>query len=166
MRLFIAIPLPKAIKTELGQLQKRFIQAGIRGRYIEPDQFHITLAFIGESEQEKTIRTCLEDHPFPKIELQLDSLGHFKDLVWVGLKKDSILEDYVADLKQSLLAYGITVDQRPFKAHITLIRKASKIPANESLDLFFPLDKIILYQSCFTKKGVVYTPLFILDKTA
>lgn len=166
MRLFIAIPLPESIKTALVSLQKKFSQEGIQGRYIDPDQFHITLAFIGENKQEKTIRTCLEEHPFPKTELHLDHIGHFKDLIWIGLKKDQALEAYVERLKQSLLDHGILVDPKPFKAHITLIRKASSMPAKKSLDLSFPLDKVILYQSCFTKKGVVYTPLSILDKMA
>lgn len=49
MRLFIAIELPRSFKQELARVQKEVKQVSCGGRFVPTDNFHITLHFIGES---------------------------------------------------------------------------------------------------------------------
>ena len=48
MRLFIALEISPAMCTALAGLQTIFRQAGIRGNYSPEENFHLTLAFLGE----------------------------------------------------------------------------------------------------------------------
>ncbi|MBR2155733.1 MAG: hypothetical protein IJ941_02195, partial [Clostridia bacterium] len=50
MRLFIAIELPASFKNEVARIQKEVKQMSSGGRFVPRDNFHITLHFIGESE--------------------------------------------------------------------------------------------------------------------
>lgn len=50
MRLFIAIELPRSFKTEVARIQKELKMRSCCGRFVEQDGFHITLHFIGESD--------------------------------------------------------------------------------------------------------------------
>ena len=50
MRLFIAIELPASFKNEVARIQKEVKQLSSGGRFVPKENFHITLHFIGESE--------------------------------------------------------------------------------------------------------------------
>lgn len=50
MRLFIAIELPRSFKQELARVQKEVKQMSCGGRFVPQENFHITLHFIGESD--------------------------------------------------------------------------------------------------------------------
>lgn len=49
MRLFIAIELPRSFKQELARVQKEVKQMSCGGRFVPQENFHVTLHFIGES---------------------------------------------------------------------------------------------------------------------
>ena len=46
MRLFVAVQLSPDVKRALTQLQNRLREAGVSARYVDPDNLHLTLAFI------------------------------------------------------------------------------------------------------------------------
>ena len=50
MRLFIAIDLPRSFKAELARIQKEVKGISCGGKFVPQDNFHITLHFIGESD--------------------------------------------------------------------------------------------------------------------
>ena len=50
MRLFIAIDLPRSFKAELARIEKEVKGISCGGRFVPQDNFHITLHFIGESD--------------------------------------------------------------------------------------------------------------------
>lgn len=50
MRLFIAIDLPKSFKKEVSRIQQQLKQMSAGGRFVPAENFHITLHFIGESD--------------------------------------------------------------------------------------------------------------------
>ena len=50
MRLFIAIELPASFKNEVDRIQKEVKQLSSGGRFVPKENFHITLHFIGESQ--------------------------------------------------------------------------------------------------------------------
>ena len=48
MRLFAGIRPTGEFRTALSLLQERLLSAGVTGRYYDPADLHMTLAFIGE----------------------------------------------------------------------------------------------------------------------
>ena len=48
MRLFIAVELPKAVRNEVGAALKELKMLSSGGRFVQENNLHITLHFIGE----------------------------------------------------------------------------------------------------------------------
>jgi len=53
MRVFIAIELPPEIKASLAQLQNQLKTSGADAKWVEPQNIHLTLKFLGEIEEQK-----------------------------------------------------------------------------------------------------------------
>jgi 2'-5' RNA ligase len=52
MRLFVAVPLAEEIRQNLARIQVRLMSeaepTGVRVKWVEPENFHLTVAFLGE----------------------------------------------------------------------------------------------------------------------
>lgn len=162
MRLFIALELPLFIQETLVDQMNDWKVKGVRGRFCSPQNLHLTLAFLGE--QSKTactqVETILKTLPFPKMILSFQQVGFFKDLCYVAIESQA-LQAYVATLRKALKEAGLVFDAKPFKAHITLIRKAS-VPNIMQLTLptlQFEAKCCTLFSSQLTPQGSIYTPL-------
>jgi RNA 2',3'-cyclic 3'-phosphodiesterase len=74
-RLFVAIGLPSAVRLRLQGLQ-----AGLPGAsWIEPDNMHLTLRFIGEIDggMAEDVAEALSLISQPSFALSLQGIGHF-----------------------------------------------------------------------------------------
>ena len=158
MRLFIAIQLNDEIKNTLTDLQKHLARQGVKGNYTNAKNLHITLAFIGEYNDPNSVMEVLSSVPFTPFSISLEGFGCFRDLWWVGIRKNSGLYDYVRRLRRALADAQIPFDRKDFSPHITLIRKANgtmpgiTIPADE-----MEVRHISLMRSEKGKNGMVYT---------
>lgn len=94
MRLFIAIALDEQVKQALSTIQNDLIKRLSKGNATAFDNFHITLRFIGDvnEEQAEKLKNAVSETgrqilPFT---LCLGELGHFpkknKEVIWVGLR--------------------------------------------------------------------------------
>ena len=54
MRLFVGIRPSEEFRAALALLQDRLRAAGVTGRYLDPSNLHLTLAFIGEWPEDVT----------------------------------------------------------------------------------------------------------------
>ena len=169
MRLFIAIELPDRLKREL-----EWLRTDIQGtRWVPPEQLHLTLAFLGEVDEETTGRVIAQ---LAKIEtdafkLLFSELGCFPDrrrprVIWIGVKTEPNLLKLAASVRQSVLDAGIFMEDRPFSPHITLARL--KLPAAVELGAFlgrqssitlkpFSVQEFTLFQSRLTSQGAVHS---------
>ena len=98
MRLFIAIrfsdDIRKALITTMHELKKK----NVGGSYCPADNLHLTLAFIGETQNVEGVRQAMNATPFAPFMLTLTDLGNFGDLLWVGAKGGQKLKAYVKAL--------------------------------------------------------------------
>ena len=123
MRLFFALRLspPAAAAIEAAQADLR--RQG-RGSFPPPENLHLTLAFLGETEDLPGARAALaavRARPFP---LSVGGPpGHFGDVWWAGVTADRALEDLALSLQADLRARGFRIEVRPFRPHITLVRR-------------------------------------------
>ena len=83
MRIFVALEPSPAFRDALSAVQDRLRSAGVTGRYLTPDNLHLTLAFIGEWPAAVTGLLPAVREPFP---ITLSHLGVFPEarVLWAG----------------------------------------------------------------------------------
>lgn len=130
MRLFVGIDLPGQLKEELVKFQSELKQLGVKAFWKSPENFHITLEFLGELESGNVpvISNALnkgakQSKPYY---LKVVGLGAFPSLIrprvlWTGVNGNLIeLNKLQANIHHELLDSGFTLENRAFKSHITL----------------------------------------------
>nr|WP_308570231.1 RNA 2',3'-cyclic phosphodiesterase [uncultured Prevotella sp.] len=78
MRIFIAIRFTRSFKTSIEDAQNALQGYGVSGNYTCPENLHLTLAFIGETERITDINAAVSAIKFEPFEIQTDKLGCFK----------------------------------------------------------------------------------------
>lgn len=162
MRLFIAIPFPERIKNALSYLQQDMKDCGMKGNYTKEENFHLTLAFIGEYNNPDFVMDALEGIEFDPFYLELDGFGNFGDLYWAGIKDDGQLKNVVKRIRHALAENGIPFDKKRFSPHVTIVRRAVFTDNPDSFQIYVPdegmkVNSISLMRSDRGKNGMIYT---------
>jgi 2'-5' RNA ligase len=182
MRCFIAIDIDEKIRSALSDLQQQ-LQSGVDVKksdvkWVNPENIHLTLKFLGEVEDAKVVEICniVRDvaSRHKSFELDIESVGHFGGksarVLWVGTGKggENLLE-LQKDIEKSLTLAGWPEETREFSGHLTLCRirnpKAGVKLAQTTEDYkdfklgVMPADSVSVYQSQLTPKGPIYTVL-------
>jgi len=130
MRLFIAIDFSEENKQQLSVIAATIKQHASRSRQVEPENYHLTLVFIGESADTDGIIEIMDavakkTHPFS---LQTDQIGRFRrpggDVCWIGFAKNNELLIVQRMLESALKNKGFDIEDRPYRPHLTLLREA------------------------------------------
>jgi 2'-5' RNA ligase len=134
------------------------------GRPVNPDNLHATLVFLGSVDE--AIETKLIDSAsavnFAKISIRFDSLNYWRRpriICLCGKPEDSAAALLVEQLNTLAAALEIPTDDRPYQAHITLLRKANKLPPLAFEPIIWQSDAFCLVESCSTPEGVAYRVL-------
>jgi 2'-5' RNA ligase len=126
MRLFVGIALADVVVRELRSVVTRLRSNDVGLRWTEPDSWHITLQFLGNTtpEQFSGLMAQLGEIRSVPIPVELGSLGCF-DRAGV-LFADVAVTPGLAALGRSVVAAtsqcGFAAETRPFHPHITLAR--------------------------------------------
>ena len=98
MRLFVAIDLPEELKEYFSQVQNQIGEDSAQLSYVQKENLHITLKFLGEVKEEniKKIKEILGNIKFRPFSLVTEKMGIFPDenyirVVWIGFKGEDIL---------------------------------------------------------------------------
>ncbi len=131
-RLFLAVPIPEAARARIGELIARLEPRGWPMRWIDPDNAHLTLHFLGDTppEQATILQLALPEivARHEAFDLRTAGLGVFPKLkrprvVWLGVYGPTHrLETLAHELGDALREMLFPVDDRPFSPHITLGR--------------------------------------------
>lgn len=124
MRLFISLDLPGPLVNDLSRLQDNLPP----GRRVDPDNLHLTLAFLGEVPEPEieAIHDALDSLHAAPIQLTLTEPAIFGG-TWgqaVGLTGDGgdALTDLHARVLSRLRGAGAAPERRRFRPHVTLVR--------------------------------------------
>lgn len=167
MRLFIAIRLSDTVKDSLIQMQNALYDRGVRGNYTPEENLHLTLAFIGEYPDAQPVLDALSSVTFRPFELSLEGMGRFGDLWWAGMRESAPLQAAVRRIRRALAESSIPFDKKRFRAHITLIRKASgDLPGLSPSPASMTVDTISLMRSDRGRNGMIYTELGTVEADA
>jgi len=161
-RLFFALwPAPEVQQALAAKAEE--VLGHRRARRIPAEKLHITLAFLGEVSAET--RACAEaaadSLQGSAFDLAVDELGYWsrRSLLWAGPSETpEALTRLAADLAAGLEPCGIPPDDRPFRPHITLARKAPRLPARHAVDpVSWPVRRFVLVESRLEPQGAVYS---------
>jgi len=179
MRLFVAIDVDAAARQALVDVQKKIVRRVSKKsdlRLVQPDQIHLTLAFIGEVDDVKAA-AIVEAMGSPigveRYTLIVGGLGIFPSrgaprVLWVGstagARETIAVRQVIAD---RLAAVGVTLEERAFHAHFTLARwrmaggaDRRVVAAADTGELArVPVDAVTLYRSRLAPTGSQYTIL-------
>ena len=129
MRLFIALNLDRGTKSAIESVQRQLRNEAKSGIFSPPELFHMTMAFLGEVDEERVedIFRAIARTGMKPIPLVFDRVGRFRreegDIWWVGPRKNAGLERIQKELTQNLRQEGFLLEQRSFQPHVTLGRR-------------------------------------------
>jgi 2'-5' RNA ligase len=133
LRTFIALPLPKAVRDRLIDLQERLAATGAEVKWVEPENLHVTLLFLGEVDERDVTDVCriVKDvcNACESFAVSVETVGCFPNIrrprvVWVGVGEGCQELCAIHDaLEPPLLKLGCyRREERQFTPHITLGR--------------------------------------------
>lgn len=162
MRLFIAINFSEEIKKVLINAIDELRCQAVSGNFTRPENLHLTLAFIGESEDVAAIRKVIDSVPAAPFDIATSGAGHFGDLYWIGIEKNPQLEDLAENIRSELRCAGFRIEDRKFKPHITVARQ---LAANNPVSINVPktrmtVSRISLMKSERIGGRLLYTEVY------
>jgi 2'-5' RNA ligase len=133
LRTFIAVDPGKPIRDRLVALQDNLARAGSQMKWVEPDNLHVTLLFLGEVDDREVPDVCRAVTGccavMDAVVMTVGSVGCFGNprrprTVWAGLTEGGPEMVALHDaLESPLLDLGCyRREDRPFTPHITLGR--------------------------------------------
>ena len=122
MRLFVAIHFSDEVKASLLNAIDA-LRHMARGNFTRPENLHLTLAFIGESDRVGDIKAVLEGCCGAPFDITVGGFGRFGELYWAGIDQSSELKSLALDIQSGLREAGFDIEKRDFKPHITLARQ-------------------------------------------
>ncbi len=130
MRLFVGLAVDAAVKEALERLTLRLRTKDDGLRWSTPDQWHVTLVFLGEVEDEaraRLVRELATVQP-PPLKLHVERLGVFEraGILHVELGVSPQLLRLYEAVAASVRRAGLEVEDRPYRAHITLARSRNR----------------------------------------
>ena len=171
-RIFIGISLPEDVKKRLNQRMLKWEELPVK--WSLPDNFHVTLSFLGFVDDESLADICLAvqeaaqnfesfDIDFEGIELGPNP----KDpkMIWLFGGANEELRKMQTEIEKSLDIF--VSEKKEFKPHITLgkIDKAKwkalaeRPKIEEKLRIFIPVESVDVFESKIEKGRTRYTVL-------
>lgn len=125
IRLFVALDPPEQARAKLAGLCQ-----GLPGaRWTAPEQLHLTLCFIGETDGATflDIREALQEIAAAPCSLKPEGLGLFPPrrtprVLWVGVAPNPALMALQRKVANCVRSCGVVLEKRRFSPHITLAR--------------------------------------------
>jgi RNA 2',3'-cyclic 3'-phosphodiesterase len=173
LRLFLALDLPEGHRRRAGDVAEELRGRGWDARWVAPDNHHVTLRFLGATEEAAVpaLRDALAPvaRSSPSLQLALRGLGAFPTprrarVLWAGVHDPSgTLPLLAAAMERALEPLGWKPEGRPYTAHLTLARlRAARSVEPLPPDPFeglepFSVAEVVLYRSRLHPSGARYT---------
>lgn len=172
MRLFAALPIPPVAVERISALRLRLAAPGDRLRWSTPEQWHITLRFMGDldSAQADEHIAALRGLEAQNVNLTLDELGVFatKGILFAHVQPSASLLALQQAVQRIASSAGLPSEVWPFRPHITLCRSKGEKGHASLLRLSRPslpgfgapiswlAEHLTLYESRLQDEGAIY----------
>lgn len=173
---FIAIDIP--INKKLLEMENEIKNTGADMKLVEPENIHVTLKFLGDTDEEKIseieniIKNSVKDiNPF---NIKLIGSGVFPNknymkVIWIGLENAESIGEIAKKMDKQLQNLGFEPERRGFSAHLTIARVKSSRNKEKLLQIIqkyqdvefatIEVNLVKLKKSDLTPKGPIYTTL-------
>jgi 2'-5' RNA ligase len=180
IRAFIAIQIPDEIKLKFAEAQAKLRRSGADVRWVNPDNAHVTLQFLGNAPVEKieaigpALNRVATSHR--AFDITIAGLGVFPNLkrprvVWIGIVEGAeSLSSLQAAVVEEMSNLSFESEKRPYSPHITLGRvktakNADRLSSALDADRDFQAGRfrateIHLIRSVLSSEGPTYSTLF------
>jgi RNA 2',3'-cyclic 3'-phosphodiesterase len=134
---------------------------------VPSENLHITLVFMGSVDASARIgaEAVADELRTVSAELRLDQLGYWPGprVLWLGASTvPPELRHLQILLQEGIARAGMELDDRPFKPHMTLMRKVSPAPRLPTLEpIVWQVKHFALIESVTHSVGAVYRVLKI-----
>jgi 2'-5' RNA ligase len=174
-RLFISVDFSEDIKDTLYSLAVELKSHSQKGYITKKENFHLTLAFIGETKRVEEVISAIDDaskiNYLSSFLLNTKGAGRFrgrgKDIYWIGIEENEMLNRLNKQLVRELTKREFQMEEKAFKPHLTLGREivlkdgysfedfARIVP-----DLSIKVERIHLMKSHRVNGNLMYTTIY------
>ena len=179
IRTFIAVDLTKPIRDRAVALQRLLARSGAEVNWVEPENLHVTLLFLGEVEDREAGRICRiaseSTKQLPAFTMTIEGIGCFPNsrrprIIWLGVGEGAAaLINLHDELELPLAELGYRREERRYTPHVTLGRVKSEHSTQKLTDELgtqggwqggaTTVREISVMASELTSRGPVYTVL-------
>ncbi len=187
MRAFIAVDLGEvgSIRTKVAEIERQFSGlSGIKLKFVEPEQVHQTLKFLGNVPDERVehIKRELEGINQEPFNIVLRGLGFFPPsradkmrVLWIGISEGmKELRSLQEQVERRMVALGFPAEKQQFHAHITFCR-VKRIESGAGLSRVMRriaelrdtevgemrVERVKLKKSTLTPHGPIYEDVYV-----
>jgi RNA 2',3'-cyclic 3'-phosphodiesterase len=163
-RLFFALWPDESLQQVLARRLPELV-VGVRGKPQRPDQWHVTLEFLGRvpAERQPALWAAADSVQCEPCEVVFDRLDHWRRPQVYCLAASATREPLarlVIELRAALMVQGFTPETRDFRPHVTLARKVHAAPVGPLAEpLCWAADRFALVRSLSDVTGSRYEPL-------
>ncbi|HWE22324.1 MAG TPA: RNA 2',3'-cyclic phosphodiesterase [Myxococcales bacterium] len=178
MRLFFSVPLPEKARTAAAAVLRTMQRAAGEKAplsWTREEQLHFTIAFLGELPEDALPRLTAAAAPCAELRsfnLELRGAGAFPNprrprVLWLGVGDGAQqLEQVAGRLCGGLREGGFTLEERPFRGHLTVarVRPGGERSVSRALRAvppgaiaMFTVERLCLMQSQLSPHGAKHT---------
>ncbi|MFA5530398.1 MAG: RNA 2',3'-cyclic phosphodiesterase [Thiohalomonadaceae bacterium] len=163
-RLFFALWPDDETRVRLARAA-RTVASPCGGRPLPAGNLHITLEFLGNvpADALECLLACGNGYPGESFCLTVDQAGSFRHtgIVWLApVEVPAGLTRLYEHLHTGVARCGISTDERPFRPHLTVMRKARRGPAVALVEpIPWSVDDFVLVESVTFPEGSRYQVL-------
>lgn len=180
MRLFVGLAIDESVKETLERLTLRLRTRDDGLRWSSREQWHVTLAFLGEVDDAGKARLAaeLKQVRMEPLTLRVDQLGVFEraGILQAEVEVTPALLALYEAVSAAARRCGLAVEERPYRAHVTLARAKNRDGRKtierlrrgtdrQRLSASWRAEDFLLYESQSSPEGSQYVVLerFNLD---
>jgi RNA 2',3'-cyclic 3'-phosphodiesterase len=160
MRLFLAIPLNENVTSELKRLIARLRPTAPDLRWSQPESWHITLQFLGNTSEEQLqcILPRISALEPTSVAIEFEALGVFDraGVFFLGVRPTLSLISLHKSVVATTRPCGFEPEDRPYRPHITLARSKSGVKAGDLRRLPGAAGQITRFEHFFAAEFLLY----------
>ena len=177
IRTFIAVEIAAPVREQLVTLQETLREAAGEVKWVEPQNLHLTLKFLGEVDETELYAVCKSAQQAvadtAAFTMQVAGVGAFPDprrprVIWAGIREGADELIFLHDLlEEEFRSHGYPREDRAFTPHLTLGRARQPKPTPQLARAFEELAdwdggatlvrEILIMSSQLTPSGPIYT---------
>ena len=159
-RLFFALWPDETVRGQCADLMRRLLKSG--NRPVDPGNIHVTLVFLGAVDdvlESAMVQAVGEIKKLEPVTVYFDELSFWRKPGIICLSSSNPhtkAMNLAEHLSAMVSSFDHPIDERTYKPHVTLIRKAKQSVQMEFEPISWHSDAFCLVESSSAPGGVVY----------